>query len=91
MCDAPPDETEQLCLLHVIYENDGIDTVNVWVPTIDQLCQKIELYRAIFENFFFQKTISSVTISSNGLNSIKKNGRKAGTFSAKKRAENGPN
>ena len=36
-CDASPDKSKQLCL---IYENDGIDAGNVWVPTIDQLCQK---------------------------------------------------
>ena len=30
-CDAPPDKSKQLRLIHVIYENDGIVAGNVWV------------------------------------------------------------
>ena len=34
-CDAPPDKSKQLHLIHVIYENDGIVAGNVWVSTIN--------------------------------------------------------
>ena len=34
-CDAPPDKSKQLRLIHVIYENDGIVAGNVWVSTIN--------------------------------------------------------
>ena len=39
-CDAPPDTSKHLHLVHVIYENDGISAGNVWVSTINQYCQK---------------------------------------------------
>jgi len=39
-CDVPPDKSKHLLLINVIYENDGSFAGNVWVPTINHLCQK---------------------------------------------------
>ena len=35
-CDAPPDKSKHLLILHVIHENDGIDAGNVRVTIINQ-------------------------------------------------------
>ena len=51
-CDAPPDKSKQLCLLHVIYENEGIDVGNVWVPTIDQLWSVMSKILALQSNMW---------------------------------------
>jgi hypothetical protein len=41
-----------LCLLHVLYENDGIDAGNVWVPTRDQF-KVLALESNMFKLFWF--------------------------------------